>query len=74
MKIKFEITPAEKRVFFQIIAILLCIFVVLISVMGCVTIKELYNLSENAYVVLCVVCGGIDTIIILVILNVFGNK
>ena len=74
MKAKIEITAAEKRILYQIFAILLCVFIVLTAAISCASVYSLFNMSETAYIVLCVSCGMICSFILVAIWKVFGNK
>lgn len=74
MKVKIEITAAEKRILYQIFAVLLCVFIILTAAISCASVGSWFNMSETAYIVLCVSCSMICSFILVAIWKVFGNK
>lgn len=74
MKVKIEITAAEKRILYEIFAVLLCVFIILTAAISCASVGSLFNMSESAYIVLCVSCSMICLFILVAIWKVFGNK
>ncbi len=74
MKVKIEITAAEKRILYQIFAILLCVFIVLTAAISCASLGCMFNMSETSYIVLCISCSLICMSIIVAIWKVFGHK